>query len=149
MAKNKSRVYVPKTFESDPQFLIGRNYDTSANIYMSMMLSPAWLDLSKAQQILYLYCKAQYYGKNKKEQKELMTAEELLSKKEVDTSKRFFMNREMWLNFYKIYPDNGQFYKDIKVLCDFGFIKTIERNQNTKKRNIYEFTDQWRFYKKE
>lgn len=149
MAKNKTRVYVAKTFESDPQFLVGRNYDTSANIYMSMMLSPAWLELSKAQQILYVYCKAQYYGKNKKEHKELLTEEEILLKKDIDTSKRFFMNREMWLNFYKIYPDNGQFYKDMKALCNIGFIKNIERNSNRQKRNIYEFSDLWRGYGKE
>lgn len=148
MAK-KPKTYIPKTFEADKQFLIVRDYDTSANIYMSMMLSPAWLELTKGQQVLYLYCKAQYHGKNKKDKPQLRTAEEILSGKEVDISKRFFMNREMWLNFYKIYPDNGQFYKDMKVLCDMGFIKTIERNQNTKKRNIYEFDDQWRFYKKQ
>ena len=149
MAKNKLRAYIPKTFESDQQFLVGRNYDTSANIYMSMMLSPAWMELSKAQQILYLYCKAQYYGKNKKEHRELLTGEEIMLNKDVDTSKRFFMNREMWLNLYKIYPDNGQFYKDIKVLCDLGFVKTVERNQHSKKRNIYEFSDKWREYRKE
>ena len=53
MPKN-SKKYEPKSFESD-----GNASDTSANIYMSMLMSYAWQQLSKNAQVLYVYCKAQ------------------------------------------------------------------------------------------
>lgn len=137
------RIYEPKDFESDKSFLIGRNYDTSANIFMSMMLSPAWRKLTKNQRLLYIYCKAQYYGKDKKSKNELLTYEEKLEKKKVDTKNRFFFNRELWLNFYKLYSDNGQFYTDMDKLIELGFIRAVEKNQTTRKRNIYEFSSEW------
>ena len=48
--------YVPKAFES-----IGGN-NLSAIIYVSMLQSKAWMQLSKNARLLYLYMKAQYYG---------------------------------------------------------------------------------------
>lgn len=41
--------------------------DTSANIYESMLTSDAFALLTTKQQILYVFCKAQYYGKRKPE----------------------------------------------------------------------------------
>ena len=49
--------YQKKPFESN-----GASNDTSANLYMSMLLSDAWRALTAQQQRLYLYCKAQYYA---------------------------------------------------------------------------------------
>lgn len=61
MAKKGNRKYQKKDFEST-----GATSDTSANIYMSMLLAPAWRELTANQQRLYLYCKAQYYGEKRK-----------------------------------------------------------------------------------
>ena len=59
MGKRK-KPYQPKSFEST-----GISNDTSSNIYESMLLAPAFQDLSKNQRLLYVCMKAQYYGKRK------------------------------------------------------------------------------------
>ena len=56
----RKKQYTPKNFESSK----GRG-DVSANIYASMIQSPAWKKLTKAQQSLYLHMKLQYYGAKK------------------------------------------------------------------------------------
>ena len=53
--------YQKRPFES-----IGTSNDTSANLYMSMLLSDAWRALTAQQQRLYLYCKSQYYAEKQK-----------------------------------------------------------------------------------
>lgn len=59
MSKRKMP-YRKKPFEST-----GVSSDTSANIYMSMIMSVAWRQLSSNQKVLYVYCKAQYYAEKK------------------------------------------------------------------------------------
>ena len=56
----KKTKYEKKTFESDCS-----SSDVSANIYLSMLTSPAFMDLSNGQKVLYLYCKSQYYAEKK------------------------------------------------------------------------------------
>lgn len=56
----RKKQYIPKPFEST-----GEVRDTSANIYESMLCSAAYQDLTKNQRLLYVYMKAQYYGKRK------------------------------------------------------------------------------------
>ena len=48
--EGKARPYEKKPYESDCA-----KSDTSANIYMSMLMSPAWMDLTPKQQQLYVY----------------------------------------------------------------------------------------------
>ena len=74
MAKKKKK-HFPKSFEST-----GISSDTSANIYVSMADSPAWLDLTKGQQLLYVYCKFQYYGEKSSQLKEKEDNQRLLKK---------------------------------------------------------------------
>ena len=57
----KWKKYIPQGFES-----FGYSNDTSANIYLSMLVSPAWLALTKNAQILYVYRKSQYYAERRK-----------------------------------------------------------------------------------
>ena len=59
MGQRRKR-YMPRFFEST-----GITNDTSANIYESMLNSAAFQDLTKNQRLLYMYMKAQYYGKRK------------------------------------------------------------------------------------
>jgi hypothetical protein len=70
----KRDVYEPKSFESDVTILPKTKKkicakDVSANIYVSMLMSQAWHDLSLKQKELYLYCKAQYYGEKREHTK--------------------------------------------------------------------------------
>lgn len=142
MSKSK-RDYIPRKFESDSRFLINRKKDTSSNIYMSMLLSPSWQSLTKNQQILYIYCKAQYFGKNYINKKDLMTDNEEINS--VDFSLRFVFNRSMWQKLYKLYPsDNGKFYKDMDKLIENGFINKISSGKCTRTKTIYELSDRWR-----
>jgi len=122
----KKKKYKPKPFEST-----GLSSDTSANIYESMLLSPAFKNLTTRQKLLYLYCKSQYY-----------------SEKTVDKPNpfAFTMNRNKWLKKYELYSDSNakQFYKDIEGLINHGFIKCIRGGKLIRVKNIYEFSDKWK-----
>jgi hypothetical protein len=132
MARGKKKPYQKKTFEST-----GESSDTSANIYMSMLLSPAWRDLSANQQRLYLYCKAQYYAEKQKPK----------TKENPDGNETYFtMNRSKWCNLYCLYADNNRssFYRDRDALIYHGFIRVVENGQNTRTKTVYALWDMWR-----
>lgn len=132
----KRNKYRPKSFES-----AGNSNDTSANIYESMMLSPAFKALSNRQRLLYVCCKAQYYGKRKpaKDFKELDLYQE-------ETC--FYMNRAT-IRKYGIYPDssNKEFYKDIEELIAKGFItRELQGGGNGHTKSVYKYSSKWRDY---
>ena len=117
--------YQKKGFES-----MGGGSDTSANIYMSMLLSPAWLDLTANQQRLYVACKAQYYGEKKKPFGDPLA---------------FTMNRSKWCLLYKLYTDKNRssFYRDRDALISHGFVRVLENGRLTRTKTIYSFWDMW------
>ena len=125
MPSRKKKPYEKKRFEST-----GTSSDTSANIYMSMLLSPAWLELTANQQRLYLYCKAQYYAEKNKHNSDPIT---------------FTMNRSKWCLLYKLYSDTNRdgFYRDRDALIERGFIRVVVGGQNTRTKTIYAFWDMW------
>ena len=132
----RKKKYIPKAFES-----AGNSSDTSANIYESMLLSPAFQALSKRQRLLYLYCKAQYYGKRKpaKDYKELNLYQE-------ETC--FYMNRAT-IRKYGLYSEksNGEFYADIKELIAKGFITLeLQGGGNGHTKSVYKFSSKWKEY---
>lgn len=126
--------YVPKSFESD-----GNHSDTSANIYMSMLMSESWRKLTKNQRLLYLYCKAQYYAEKRKPKPKVkqLTPDEL--------ALCFTMNKNKYINLYGLYTENNHkmFKKDIQALIDNGFILEIENGKYTRTSNIYMFSSNW------
>lgn len=131
MARKKVK-YEKKSFES-----LGNNEDTSANIYVSMLMSQKWKKLTKNAQVLYLYCKAQYYAEKRKPLPQIDKA--------VDNRNYFTMNKSKWLNLYGIYStDNGQFAKDMRLLVESGFIDVIENGQITRTKSIYAFSCRWK-----
>lgn len=133
MSRNNKK-YQPKPFESD-----GNPSDTSANIYMSMLMSYAWQQLSKNAQVLYIYCKSQYYAEKRKPK----TEHKVLTEQE--QRQCFTMNKSKWQKLYKIYnSDNGQFNRDMKQLIDFGFVELVEGGKNVRKKNIYMLSDKWK-----
>lgn len=146
MSKKKGE-YQPYKFESElsftPKKKQGKRKDVSSNIYYSMLVSNAWRKLTPKQKELYLFCKLQYFGQS-------LNAKTLRTEKEkdednVDISKRFVMNKELWLKEYGIYSESGQrhFYTDMQALIDNGFIMVIANGKNARKKNIYEFSDKW------
>ena len=95
--KMSRQKYKPKSFEST-----GISSDTSANIYMSMLLSNAWNKLTKNQQILYVYCKAQYYAEKRKPKTMVIELNEN------EQNLCFTMNKSKWCKMYGLYKDGGQ-----------------------------------------
>lgn len=146
----KRDVYEPKAFESDITILPKTKKkicakDVSANIYLSMLMSQAWHDLSLKQKELYIYCKAQYYGE-KKSESEHKTNNEIQKEINSNLSIRFTMNKSKWCEIYHIYSSNAQrhFYADMKTLVEKGFIRMVENGKQSRTKNIYEFSDKWR-----
>ena len=127
MSRKKPK-YVKKLFESD-----GSASDTSANIYQSMMESPAWMELSAKQKVLYLACKSRYYGEKAKPN---------------DDNLCFTMNRYVWAEKLQLYPKtNGRdFYRDMAALIEHGFVICVRRGANLQKKNFYRFSDAWQRY---
>ena len=122
MGKQK-RQYVPKRYESKKQ-----KGDVSANIYASMVQSPAWWKLTPRARDLYVHMKLQLYG-----QKTIPDRE----------PEYFYFNKAMWKEVYPLYTNQGQFYKDRDSLVENGFIEIVERGQNTRTKAIYKFSDRW------
>ena len=141
-----------KSFESKGKFIdqngTERN-DTSAAIFESMLLSEAYLDLTPKQRLLYLYCKAQYFGKRKPKQ-------DFQDLEQID-NECFYLP---WVNMknYKLYGQKGksekadknaskEFYKDMTALVKHGFIKKIGNGGHGKK-NIFKFISEWQKWSK-
>ncbi len=128
---SKKKAYQKKSFEST-----GTTNDVSSNIYMSMILSEAWQDLSTKQQNLYLYMKLQYYGQSGKR---------AVDKEDIT---KFYFNRALWQNIYKLYArgSENRFYKDVTSLISHGFIICLESGKTTRTKNIYKFSSKWQKY---
>ena len=128
MTGSKKRTYEKKPFEST-----GIGSDTSANIYMSMLMSKAWRQLTANQRDLYVHCKAQLYAeKNKPNDNQLC----------------FTMNQSKWCGLYALYKKTNAkgFYKDIAALISYGFIECVECGANTRTKSVYRFSSMWQKY---
>ena len=125
----KKKIYVPKPYESS-----GCSGDISANIYKSMILSPAWQELTAQQRDLYLTCKLQAYGEKRKP-----IAEDPLS---------FTMNKGKWADLYHLYDrNNGRgFQRDLTALIRLGFISCVSCGAISRTKSIYRFSSKWRLY---
>lgn len=120
--------YQKKPFESS-----GASSDTSANLYMSMLLSDAWRSLTAQQQRLYLYCKAQYYAEKQKPNSDPLC---------------FTMNQSKWAGLYGLYEKSNAkgFYRDMAALIEKGFLACVECGAITRTKSIYRFSSMWQKY---
>ena len=148
----KRKKYTPKKFESD-----GSPSDTSANIYVSMIHSRAWNELTARQKTLYLYCKIQYYDEKRKPVKyEDRNKPKSLTKSEYPEHNRtwFTLNQFKWYEKYRLYTNKNSFYTDIEALIMHGFIfcvecgsyTIVENDKTTYASTIYAFSDKWQKY---
>lgn len=117
--------YQKKPFEST-----GASNDTSANVYMSMLLSDAWRALTAQQQRLYLYCKAQYYAEKQKPNGDPLC---------------FTLNQSKWADLYGIYKKNNaaSFSRDMSALIEHGFVSCVICGAFTRSKSIYRFSAKW------
>ena len=125
MSSRKHKPYQKKLFEST-----GASNDTSANIYMSMLLSPAWKDLTANQQRLYVYCKAQYYAEKQKPNGDVLC---------------FTMHQSKWCDLYNLYKRNNaaSFIRDMTELIAHGFVSCVECGAISRSKSIYRFSSKW------
>ena len=137
--------YKPKSFES-----LGERYvdadgkiraDTSANIYESLLTSKAFKDLNSKQQIFYVFCKAQYYGKRKPE-KDYKSIEEV-------QGPEFFYLSWRAVQEYGLYTptSHSNFYRDMSELERHGFIEKVSSGKSQHKKSIYKFSAKWHEWK--
>lgn len=130
-----TRKYRPKAFESS-----GASKDTSANIYESMLKSAAFMDLTPRQRLLYVYCKAQFYGK-RKPGKDFPDIEQLQG------DDLFYFPMQTAVD-YGLYTRNNHknFYRDMKELEKHGFIKTVINGKIHKTKSVYQYSGNWKFW---
>ena len=123
---SRKKPYQKKSFEST-----GASNDTSANVYMSMLLSSAWRALSAQQQRLYLYCKAQFYAEKHKPDGDNLC---------------FTMNQAKWADLYGLYEKSNAkgFYRDMSALIEHGFVVCVACGCTTRTKSIYRFSDMWK-----
>lgn len=144
----RKKKYVPKKWESLNEgksfFVEGRKTpmaDTSATMFESMLRSHAYCDLSDKQRILYVLCKAQYYGKKHPEK----------DYEEFEGNEYFYLNFGEVVSAYQLYTEKGhsRFYKDMKALEEHGFIEKVKSGQNSRDKNVYKFSEKWRNWEEE
>lgn len=137
----KKQKYNPKAFESVGEHFLNQKgksqIDTSANIYESMLQSAAFKSLTTKQQILYVYCKAQYYGKRK-------------PKKDYEKQGLFQSDEHFYFNIglaeeYGLYKmsNHKRLYTDLRALEKAGFIACEKSGKGHKEKNVYCFSDKW------
>ena len=131
----KTNSYMPKPFEST----IGSKKDTSANIYMSMLKSNAFMSLTSSQKVLYLYCKSQQYG---------MPTNERAKSELIDKLEDFTVSEYKWKETFKLYSkaNRSKFYKDMNKLIEVGLIDCVRPGQSSRTKNIYKFSSRWLKY---
>jgi hypothetical protein len=127
MPRFKKKPYEKKKFEST-----GTSSDISANIYLSMLMSKAWGELTAKQRELYLYCKMQFFAEKLKPIK--------------NNRNSFTMNTAKWHDLYGLYTRKNGFYKDMTALIEHGFIRCLECGAFSRTKSIYEFSDKWQKY---
>ena len=140
MSRRKKK-YVPKRWDSRGEMYMDASgsykADTSANIYESMLTSEAFALLTDRQKMLYVCCKAQYYGKRKPER-------DYPDMGQLQGEELFYLN---WaaVQRYGLYKPSmhPNFYRDMKALCDIGFIEKVSSGAGQRRKSIYRFSDRW------
>lgn len=129
--------YEKKSFES------ATPKDTSVCIYESMLISDAFMDLSKNQRLLYIYVKKQFWSKNRPPKHSEEERERF-----GDCSVYFNIDLAVQYGLYKATNRKG-FYDDMQALIDHGFLECLVRAKNQFGKNIYKLSDKWQKWKTE
>lgn len=124
--------------------------DTTTTICYSMLIHPAFKDLTARQRMLYVYAKTQFYGARSRPKKDFPDIAEFA---EYDGRKYFYLNHFLMSDVFGMYPKSNHrdLYKDIAALVEHGFIewytepKTIDKGNHM--RTIYRYSDAWKQWK--
>ena len=112
--------------------------DTSANIYESMLRCKAWQSITDRQRVLYLLCKAQYYGKRKP------SAD--LGADTVSDDACFYLPFSTVVDVYGMYGKShfDRFKRDMDALRKAGLIDLVVSGKSTRTMNVYRLSAKWR-----
>lgn len=142
MARKKRPQHEPKSFEST-----GKNFtnpatghiqtESYATIYESMLMNPMFQNLLPRQQVLYLLCKAQYYGKRKPNR-------DYPDVEEFKDDACFYMNKAT-VQRYNLYAQStkGRLYEDMEALIAHGFVDRVMSGKATHEKTVYKLSDRW------
>lgn len=137
---NGTIVYFKQPFESrraGDTSLDDVNKEPKCTLYLSMLTSDAWLNLSGGSMKLYPYMKMQAYSGNKNKDYRKDRDKRKL------TGTEFYFNKCLLRKAYPgLYPNLNQFYKDLRGLIDNGFIKIVDPGTYFDK-TIYDLSDDW------
>lgn len=109
--------------------------NSPCTLTMELMSSPAFIDLTPSQRILYSYAKLQYWGATNRP---CAKYEEFQNE---HAKEYFYLNNNLIINVYKLYKTNATMYKDIKELVNHGFIIPIQTENH--RMTIYRYSDEW------
>lgn len=138
---NLNKKYVGKKFECVGGKILDRNgtqrFDTTTRLFESMLLSDAFTTLTPKQQILYVYCKAQFYGKRK--------PRDDYGKMGLFQGEEYFYLSLQMVKAYGLYTDSthANFYRDMTALEKHGLIKKVSAGQY-KKKSVYQYSGDWK-----
>ncbi len=117
--------------------------DTTTNICYSMLISPAFKDLTARQRMLYVYAKTQYFGAKSRPKNDFPDIEEY---KADSGRKYFYLNHFLLSNVFGLYPKSNtrDLYADIDSLIEHGFIKKVSDGRANQQRSIYTYSTKWK-----
>ena len=134
-----SYYYERQTFESkkagDSRLPEIKN-EPHADIFLSMVLSDAWANLTGNAVKLYHLMKMQAYSKNK--EKNIPKNKRMLGKAD------FYFNKALIMHAYpNMYSSMSQFYRDRDCLIENGFIDRIYHSNSPTEKDIFRLSDRW------
>lgn len=118
--------YLRKSFETMRPGKSSESNEPYAALYVTMLTSEAWQNLTHGARSLYTYMKLQY--RSKQNQAAGLAPEQ------------FYFNRAMYKKLGFTNP--SQFTKWRNELVDGGFITVYDHGRNMSKA-VYEFSDRW------
>lgn len=115
--------------------------EPKCTLYLSMLKSDAWLNLTGGAVRLYHYMKMQAYSNSKNKDWRPGQGEKL-------HGTQFYFNKAMIKKAYPgLYPSMKQFYKDLNCLIENGFITRVSKGTFTDKA-IYDLSWDWQLVKR-
>ena len=133
MRKNKKDPYIRQKFESKKDGVENKNKrEPFAALYVTMLTSDAWYNLSNGSRNLYFYMKLEAQGTDPDKKKEKMDLD----------PEQFYFNRAIYEKYG--FSNRNQVIKWRDELVSNGFIAIVENGRWTRTKNVYALSDKWK-----
>lgn len=116
--------------------------DCFARVYESVLRSEAFTKLTYRQQMLYILCRVQIFGKRTPER-------EYPEMPEFQGKDVFFLNWASVSDEYGFYPGSSSknFYMDMNALIEHGFVDRLSSGKRRRTKSVYRFSERWKNWK--